>query len=115
MQESGLTFRSQMLKGFVDLAVMTVLEQGESYGYEIMAWLEKAGLGDVSHASLYASLKRLEDGELVTVSTRPSALGPTRRYYQLTEPGRARREELAGSWRQLATALAALEEARDAG
>lgn len=101
-----------MLKGFVDLAILTVLEQGESYGYEIMSWLEKVGIGDISHAALYASLTRLEASGLVTVSARPSDLGPTRRYYELTKEGQARRTQLAESWQQLGSALTALESIR---
>lgn len=104
------TSRSQMVKGLVDLAVLTVLSHGESYGYEILSWFEKAGLDDVGHASLYGSLKRLEAEGSVTTTARPSPLGPARRYYSLSPAGEARRQSLRSAWQGLQDSLRMLED-----
>ncbi|MGF1666749.1 MAG: PadR family transcriptional regulator [Acidimicrobiia bacterium] len=102
--------RSQMVKGLVDLAVLNVLSHGESYGYEILSWFEKAGLDDVGHASLYGSLKRLEGDGSVTTTERPSPLGPARRYYALSPAGEERRQSLRSAWVGLQDSLRMLED-----
>lgn len=101
--------RSQMVKGLVDLGVLTVLNHGESYGYEIMTWFEKAGLDDVGHASVYGSLKRLEEQGCVATEERPSPLGPARRYYRITPRGKEYRAGLHKAWSGLQSALEILE------
>lgn len=102
--------RSQMVKGLVDLAILTVLAHGESYGYEIQTWFEKAGLTDVGHASLYGGLKRLEKARFVSSKTRPSPMGPPRKYYSVTGHGETQRQAMRASWTQLHQALTTLEE-----
>ena len=101
--------RSQMVKGLVDMAVLTVLTHGESYGYEIVTWFEKAGLDGIGHASLYGSLKRLEEEKSVTTEERPSPLGPARRYYRITERGDARRRQMRSTWTELSRSIESLE------
>ena len=102
--------RSQMVKGLVDLAVLTVIEHGETYGYEILGSFEKTGLEGVGHASMYGSLKRLEAEGCVKTRERPSPKGPPRRYYSITPVGIERRRQMRSSWSELVTALTSLEE-----
>ena len=54
--------KSQLLKGVLDIAVLAVILRGEAYGYEILARLEEAGLEGVGDASVYGTLRRLEQG-----------------------------------------------------
>lgn len=99
-----------MVKGLVDLGVLTVLSHGESYGYEVMTWFEKAGLDDIGHASVYGSLKRLEEQGSVTTEERPSPFGPARRYYRITVEGEQHRAGLREAWGGLQSALEILEQ-----
>jgi len=99
-----------MVKGLVDLGVLTLLSHGESYGYEIMTWFEKGGLEDVGHASVYGSLKRLEDEGSVSTEERSSPIGPARRYYRITERGERQRLIMRETWAELQSALKVLEQ-----
>jgi PadR family transcriptional regulator PadR len=85
--------RAQLLKGTTTLLVLTVLRDGELYGYEIAQRIRERSGG-----SLYPALHALEaDGALET-SWRESDRGPRRRYYKITKSGLAMLEEHAQEW-----------------
>src|SRR4051812_50144916 len=52
--------QAQLLKGVLEIAVLAVLDDGETYGYDILSRLDNAGLSGVGHASVYGTLRRLE-------------------------------------------------------
>lgn len=90
--------RASWLKGVLDLLVLSCLTGGESYGYEIARTLDEAGLGTIRGGTLYPVLNRLEEAGLVEAEFRAAARGPGRRYYRLTDEGRASLREQAASW-----------------
>lgn len=90
--------QSQLLKGVLDMAVLAVLASGDGYGYDVVRRLRAAGLVDVAEASVYGTLRRLfSDGALNSYVV-PSDEGPHRKYYGLTESGRAHLAHLASTW-----------------
>jgi PadR family transcriptional regulator, regulatory protein PadR len=94
-----------MLKGTLDLAVLAVLRERDGYGYDILRRLRSAGVGSVADASVYGSLRRLQAaGSLRTYET-ASAEGPPRRYYALTDRGRAELASGGRQWHDLARAM----------
>jgi PadR family transcriptional regulator PadR len=97
--------QAQLLKGVLDLAVLAVLSQGESYGYNIVSQLEEAGLNDVGNASVYGTLRRLEEAGHLRSRLEVSASGPARKYYSVTDSGR----EMFGAgsliWQRIARAV----------
>lgn len=100
--------QSQLLKGVLDLAVLAVIAQGETYGYEILSTLEGVGLDGVGDASVYGTLRRLEQAGHLTSRLEPSDSGPARRYYSVTPTGR---EQLRGgleAWTRISGALEGL-------
>ena len=99
---------SQLLKGVLDLALLEVLRDRDGYGYELVTHLRASGLEAVGEASVYGTLRRLHDDGLVTSYVRPSATGPHRRYYRLTEAGEDRRQELAKTWHRFVEIMDAL-------
>lgn len=81
--------RSQLLKGTVPFLVLSVLEDGELYGYEVAQRIRERSGSQLapSEGSLYPALHRLErDGALVA-EWRAGERGPRRRYYRLTPAG----------------------------
>lgn len=79
---------TQLLKGVLDVAVLAVVGQEDSYGYDVVRKLRAAGLDDVGDASVYGTLRRLyADGSLTSYVV-PSESGPHRKYYGVTEQGR---------------------------
>ncbi len=81
---------TQLLKGTTPLLVLTVIGDGELYGYEIAQRIRETSGGAFapSEGSLYPALHRLEADGALTGSWRASDRGPRRRYYRLTAKGR---------------------------
>ena len=97
--------RSQLIKGVLDIAVLAVLADEESYGYEILVKLAERGLDDIGDASVYGTLRRLEAAGHLRSRLEASDSGPARRYYSLTATGRHHLAESAKEWAELRAAL----------
>jgi PadR family transcriptional regulator PadR len=99
---------SQLLKGVLDLAVLSVLHCEDGYGYDVLRRLRQAGLQDVGDASVYGTLRRLYKAGLLTSYVVPSEEGPHRKYYSLNEPGRRWLAESTKTWRSFAETMETL-------
>ena len=79
----------QLQKGTTPLLVLTVIGDGELYGYEIARQIRERSGGAFapSEGSLYPTLHRLEQDGALTATWRASERGPRRRYYQVTPNG----------------------------
>lgn len=93
---------SEWLRGTLTLAVMRVLADGPTYGYALATALEDAGFGTVKGGTLYPLLSRLEAAELVTTRWTAGDGGPSRKYFSLTDAGRAHLAEQTALWRTFA-------------
>jgi PadR family transcriptional regulator PadR len=92
----------QWLRGVLELAVLSVVDRGETYGYRIAADLEDAGFGVVKGGTLYPLLARLEEDGAVTGTWRESQSGPGRKWYRTTAAGRRRLHDQSREWRAFA-------------
>ena len=99
---------SQLLRGTLDAAALAVVAEQDGYGYDILRRLRAAGLRDVGDASVYGTLRRLYRAGALTSYVMPSDEGPHRRYYGITERGRAQLEEARSVWNDFARALTTL-------
>jgi PadR family transcriptional regulator PadR len=100
--------RSQLLKGALDAATLAVVAEQDGYGYDVVRRLRAAGLTDVGDASVYGTLRRLYSAGALTSYVMPSDEGPHRRYYGVTERGRAQLEESRTTWAEFSNALTML-------
>src|ERR671925_1226288 len=100
--------RSQLLRGALDAAALAVVAQEDGYGYDVLRRLRAAGLTDVGDASVYGTLRRLYRSGALTSYVMPSDEGPHRRYYGITERGRAQLEEARAVWGDFSRALTML-------
>ncbi|WP_246159058.1 PadR family transcriptional regulator [Catellatospora sichuanensis] len=84
-------FAADLLRGHTDTIVMAVLSQGESYGFEIFKTIRMATGGDheIKEATLYAAYRRLERDGLVESYWGDETQGGRRKYYRITDAGRA--------------------------
>ena len=55
---------SQLLRGILEGCVLAVITRGETYGYEILAELEKGGFENLLEGTLYPVLTRLEKKDM---------------------------------------------------
>lgn len=97
--------QAQLLKGVLEIAVLAVLSDGETYGYDILARLEAAGLTGVGDASVYGTLRRLEQAGHLRSRLTPSPSGPARKYYAVTASGAAVLDAGRASFRRIESAL----------
>lgn len=104
--------QAQLLKGVLEIAVLAVLSEGETYGYDILSRLEAAGLNGVGDASVYGTLRRLEQAGHLRPRLENSANGPARKYYEVTESGRETYAESTGTWQRIERALNTLMDGR---
>ena len=76
------------------------LSDGDSYGYEILKDVAQtsAGAYEMKEPSLYTSLKRLEGQGLVESYWGDESQGARRKYYHITDPGRAELTEATARW-----------------
>lgn len=103
--------QAQLLKGVLELAVLAVIARGETYGYEILSTLEDAGFDGVGDASVYGTLRRLEQAGRLTSRLAASDGGPARKYYAMTPDGAEQLQAGTESWTQISSALQKLVEA----
>lgn len=96
-------FQRELNAGLVGLVLLAVLEQADEdlYGYQIAKRLqgEAAGNVPVKQGALYPVLRQLSANGLLASRIVPSYAGPPRRYYRITEAGRAVLADWRGIWR----------------
>ncbi|MBD0859965.1 PadR family transcriptional regulator [Gordonia sp. zg691] len=81
---------SGWLRGVIELAVLAIAAEGETYGYVLGTRLAEAGLGTIKGGTLYPILNRLEDSGALTAEWRQGDGGPGRKFYRMTDEGLAR-------------------------
>lgn len=92
--------KAQMRKGVLEMCVLAVIAEGETYPPEIMKKLEWTNL-IVKEGTLYPLLIRLKNDGLVDYIWREGEKGPPRKYFTVSEQGRQFLSELTESWDQL--------------
>jgi PadR family transcriptional regulator PadR len=96
---------SQLLKGVLSLALLRLLAERESYGYELVMRLHELGLGEVQDGSVYPALGRLERDGHITSRLVASSSGAARKYYRLSRSGYAEMAHTELAWNSLVRAL----------
>jgi PadR family transcriptional regulator PadR len=95
-------FQKELNGGLVGLVLLAILEksQGDLYGYEIAKRLALAndGTSIFKEGTIYPVLRALSAGDLLTSRIVPSYSGPPRRYYRITDQGRAVLAEWKSIW-----------------
>lgn len=99
---------SQLRKGALDLAVLSLLARAPTYGGALLQQLGTAPALAITEGTLYPLLSRLRSQGLVTASWEPSPVGPPRKYYALTARGHTALAHQTVAWHELVTALNSL-------
>lgn len=88
----------QLKRGLLDVCVLAAIKNEDSYGYKIIKDMKPYIA--LSESTLYTILKRLEAAHMLTVRTAEHG-GRLRKYYRITQEGRARIEEFKDSWKEI--------------
>ncbi|MBW5445343.1 PadR family transcriptional regulator [Cohnella sp. CFH 77786] len=101
-----MTINKELLKGSTAILILTMLEQRDMYGYEIIKEMERksSGVFAFKEGTLYPILHGLESEELVTAywQTHESR---NRKYYRITPKGQASLQEKKREWRLFRNAV----------
>jgi PadR family transcriptional regulator PadR len=89
-----------MRTGSTSVMILRLLAEKPMYGYQIVKELQarSGGYFDLEQGTLYPALHRLEKDKMVQSRWEVVADGPSRKYYYITETGRAELEKSAQQW-----------------
>ncbi|WP_124098411.1 PadR family transcriptional regulator [Ruminococcus sp. Marseille-P6503] len=83
--------------GLLDAMVLSIVDRGDTYGYEITQYIRNAV--DVSESTLYPVLRRLQKSELLETYDR-EYMGRNRRYYHVTSKGVSALSQYRNDWHE---------------
>jgi len=93
----------QLKKGALELCVLALLSQHDSYAYEIASRLADAiGMGE---GTIYPLMRRLQSDGLVETYLVESSAGPPRKYYRLSEAGKRNFMSQKDAWKSFSGAV----------
>lgn len=101
-----MTINKELLKGSTAILLLTVLSRKEMYGYELIKEIERCSEGVflMKEGTLYPILHTLEgEGWLEAYWSQHD--GRKRKYYRITEKGRAHLQEKTAEWARFKTAV----------
>ena len=96
--------KAQMRKGVLEYCIFSILSKNDAYASDIIKTLKEAKM-IVVEGTLYPLLTRLKNAGLLSYRWEESTQGPPRKYYGITDTGRAFLVELDGSWQELVDAV----------
>jgi PadR family transcriptional regulator PadR len=96
--------KAQMRKGILEYCILLLLSRHDAYATEIITELKHAQL-IVVEGTLYPLLMRQKNQGWLGYRWEESPQGPPRKYYSLTEKGRALLRELDNSWRDMVASI----------
>lgn len=84
------SINSDLIRGHIDTIILSVLREGDRYGYDILGEIEKKSGGQytLKQPTLYSCLKRLETQGFIYKYWGTESGGGRRTYYSLTEMGK---------------------------
>ena len=90
----------QMRKGILEYCILGILNKKDSYASSIITELKEARM-IVVEGTLYPLLIRQKNQGLLTYRWEESTQGPPRKYYSITEKGRAQLAEMDTVWSEM--------------
>jgi PadR family transcriptional regulator, regulatory protein PadR len=97
----------ELKRGSTELLILALLEERDRHGYELARLIDDRSRGAISFhaASLYPTLYRMEDKELIEGRWVEKAGQRRRRYYRLTPAGRKMLASQRSVWENFFDAL----------
>jgi len=92
---------TQLRKGILELAIMGFLYRETHYGYSLVKALTMGGNLSLKEGTIYPILQRMTREEILDAHWVESPQGPPRKYYRLTQSGRAIYETLVQEFHRL--------------
>lgn len=86
-----MKFDQDLIRSMAETIILNLLSEGPMYGYQIIKTANERSSGafEWKEGTLYPCLHRLETAELVVGDWQLAGNGRNRKYYNITEKGRA--------------------------
>jgi PadR family transcriptional regulator len=97
----------ELKRGSAELLILALLEEGDRHGYDLARLIDERSRGAISFhvASLYPTLYRMEDKDLIEGRWVEKAGQRRRRYYKLTKIGARTLASQRNVWEHFVDAL----------
>lgn len=96
--------KSQMRKGVLEYCILSLLNKKDEYPSSLISELKEADM-IVVEGTLYPLLIRQKNQGLLTYRWEESTQGPPRKYYSITDKGRAQLHEMDIAWKEVVTTI----------
>ena len=102
--------RRELVAASAEPLILSLLEQGESYGYAIIQEIKNRSRGELAWTDgmLYPVLHRMERRGWIKSRWGESETGRKRKYYSLKEDGRKAHKKQRDQWLKVHSVLAGL-------
>ena len=107
MDQTSENVRAQMRKGVLEYCILVILSKREAYASSIIEELKKANM-IVVEGTLYPMLIRQKNQGFLSYRWEESPQGPPRKYYVITEKGRAQLSEMDAAWKEIVDTIETL-------
>jgi transcriptional regulator len=106
----------ELKRGSTELLILALLEEADRHGYDLARLIDQRSGGEISFhaASLYPTLYRMEEKDLINGRWVEKAGQRRRRYYRLTAAGRKTLASQRTVWENFFTALSRVARLRHA-
>lgn len=96
-----MKIEKSLLSGNTPMLILSLLKDGDKYGYEMIEQLAKRSDGTflLKEGTLYPLLHSLENEKLVKSYVKATPNGRERKYYHLTDAGQERLEYKEEEWK----------------
>ena len=97
----------ELSRGTMELVILALIEARQRYGYDLLTSIGSASDGAIAikEGTLYPVLHRLEDAGYITADWVAEGRAAPRKYYQITDKGRARLLALRTEWERMAAGV----------
>ena len=93
---------SDAVRGYIDMMILCILSEQDSYGYEISKriGIKTNGTYSIKETTLYSAFTRLESGGYIGSYYGTESGGKRRTYYRVTSAGHSFYNEKCAEWKQ---------------
>jgi PadR family transcriptional regulator PadR len=109
MADTPRAYDSDLLRGNTDsLLLYLINEHSQTYGYRLIKEIEErsGGYFRFKEGTVYPALRKLENDGLIVGEWKRLPNGQERRYYVMTDAGKALLQQKLAMWQSFASAMA---------
>jgi PadR family transcriptional regulator PadR len=101
--EEAVVISSDAVRGYIDVMILCILSEQDSYGYEISKRItvKTGGTYSIKETTLYSAFTRLENGGYISSYYGTESGGKRRTYYRVTPEGHTFYYEKCMEWKQI--------------